>query len=69
MIEKKLGRRLTQEEGQTQPVVAYRLLASDTVEQKIRALQREKAALASAVVQEETLAQVMDLETLRQVLL
>ncbi|QYM78996.1 DEAD/DEAH box helicase [Horticoccus luteus] len=54
--------------GQTQPVVAYRLLAEDTVEQKIRLLQRDKAALASAVVQEESLASVLDLDTLRQVL-
>jgi len=54
--------------GQTRPVIAYRLLAANTVEQKIRALQQEKAALAAAVVQEESLAQVMDLETLRQVL-
>ena len=54
--------------GQTKPVIAYRLLAADTVEQKIRALQGEKAALAAAVVQEESLAKVLDLDTLRQVL-
>jgi SNF2 family DNA or RNA helicase len=54
--------------GQVNQVIAYRLLARDTVEEKIRALQREKAALATAVVQEESLAQVMDLETLRGVL-
>jgi SNF2 family DNA or RNA helicase len=54
--------------GQTQPVVAYRLLAEGTVEEKIRALQKEKAALASAVVQEESLASILDLESLRQVL-
>ena len=54
--------------GQTQPVVAYRILAEDTVEEKIRALQRDKAALASAVVQEESLASVLDLDSLRQIL-
>ena len=54
--------------GQTQPVVAYRLVAADTVEQKILALQREKAALAAAVVQEESLANVLDLESLRRIL-
>jgi len=54
--------------GQTQPVTAYRLLAQGTVEEKIRALQKEKAALASAVVQEESLASVLDLESLRQIL-
>ena len=54
--------------GQTQPVVAYRLLADNTVEEKIRALQREKAALANAVVQEESLGSVLDLESLRRIL-
>jgi hypothetical protein len=54
--------------GQTQPVVAYRLLAEGTVEEKIRALQKEKAALAGAVVQEESLAAVLDLESLRRIL-
>ncbi len=54
--------------GQTQPVVAYRLLAEDTIEAKIRLLQKEKSELASAVVQEESLASVMDLESLRRIL-
>jgi superfamily II DNA or RNA helicase len=54
--------------GQTQPVFAYRLVAAHTVEQKIRAMQREKAALAAAVVQEESLASVLDLDSLRQIL-
>ena len=48
--------------------MAYRLITKDTVEEKIRALQREKAALAAAVVQEESLATVMDLESLRRIL-
>jgi superfamily II DNA or RNA helicase len=54
--------------GQTKPVIAYRLLAEGTVEEKIRLLQREKAALAAAVVHEESLATVLDLESLRRVL-
>src|SRR5690606_8498231 len=54
--------------GQTNTVIAYPLIAKDTVEEKIRALQREKSALAAAVVQEESLATVMDLDSLRQIL-
>ncbi|MBI2511885.1 MAG: DEAD/DEAH box helicase [Opitutae bacterium] len=54
--------------GQTEHVIAYRLLARDTVEEKIRALQKEKAALAAAVVQEESLARVLDLESLKRIL-
>jgi SNF2 family DNA or RNA helicase len=54
--------------GQKNQVMAYRLIARNTVEEKIRALQREKAALAAAVVQEESLASVLDLESLRRIL-
>ncbi len=54
--------------GQTRPVIAYRLLAEGTVEEKIRALQKDKAALAAAVVQEESLASVLDLDSLRAIL-
>lgn len=54
--------------GQANTVIAYRLVAKDTIEEKIRALQREKADLAAAVVQEESLAKVMDLESLRRIL-
>ena len=54
--------------GQTEHVIAYRLLARGTVEEKIRALQKEKAALAASVVQEESLAKVLDLESLRRIL-
>ena len=54
--------------GQTRPVIAYRLLAEGTVEEKIRALQKDKAALAAAVVQEESLASILDLDSLRQIL-
>jgi superfamily II DNA or RNA helicase len=54
--------------GQTRPVTAYRLIADNTVEQKIRALQQEKSALAAAVIQEESVATVMDLDSLREIL-
>ncbi len=54
--------------GQRNQVIAYRLLARGTVEEKIRVLQREKAALAAAVVQEESLTNVLDLDSLRQIL-
>ncbi|MCF3651496.1 DEAD/DEAH box helicase [Synoicihabitans lomoniglobus] len=54
--------------GQTNNVIAYRLIAKDTIEEKIRALQHDKAALAAAVVQEDSLAKVMDLDSLRDVL-
>ncbi len=49
-------------------MIAYRLLAENTVEEKIRLLQRDKAALANAVIQEESLASILDLESLRQIL-
>ncbi|MCK5797211.1 MAG: DEAD/DEAH box helicase, partial [Deltaproteobacteria bacterium] len=35
--------------GQTRPVMAYRLIAKDTVEEKVLELQRRKAALAEAI--------------------
>ena len=54
--------------GQKNQVMAYRLIARNTVEEKIRALQKEKAALAAAVVQEESLATVLDLASLRAIL-
>ena len=54
--------------GQKNQVIAYRLIARNTVEEKIRALQKEKAALAAAVVQEESLASVLDLDSLRRIL-
>ena len=54
--------------GQTRPVTAYRLIADNSIEQKIRLLQQEKAALAGAIVREESLASVLDLESLKQIL-
>jgi SNF2 family DNA or RNA helicase len=43
-------------------------LAEGTVEEKIRALQKDKAALAAAVIQEESLASILDLDSLRSIL-
>jgi superfamily II DNA or RNA helicase len=51
--------------GQSKPVIAYRLIARNTIEEKIRALQTRKSAVASAIVQEESLAKVLDLESLQ----
>ena len=51
--------------GQTSKVMAYRLLMRDSIEQKIRALQKQKAALADDVFGEERFAQSLTLEDLR----
>src|SRR5207302_8169537 len=36
--------------GQTRPVFAYRLIARDTVEEKVLELQKSKRALADAII-------------------
>jgi len=54
--------------GQTEQVIAYRLLARGTIEEKIRKLQQAKADLARSIVQEENLATVLSLADLRFVL-
>jgi SNF2 family DNA or RNA helicase len=51
--------------GQTNKVMAYRLLMRESIEQKIRALQKQKAALADDVLGEERFAQSLTLEDLR----
>ena len=51
--------------GQTSKVMAYRLLMKDSIEQKIRQLQRSKAALVQDVLGEETFAQALTLDDLR----
>jgi SNF2 family DNA or RNA helicase len=51
--------------GQTSKVMAYRLLMRESVEQKIRALQKQKAALADDVLGEERFAQSLTLADLR----
>lgn len=51
--------------GQTSKVMAYRLLMKDSIEQKIRQLQRSKAALAEDVLGEEKFSQSLTLDDLR----
>src|SRR5207253_5153564 len=51
--------------GQTSKVIAYRLLIKDSIEQKIRQLQRAKAALAEDVLGEERFSQSLTLDDLR----
>jgi hypothetical protein len=51
--------------GQTSKVIAYRLLIKDSIEEKIRALQRAKRALAEDVLGEESFTQGLTLEDLR----
>jgi SNF2 family DNA or RNA helicase len=51
--------------GQTRKVMAYRLLMRDTIEQKIRMLQKQKASLADDVLGEERFAQSLTLTDLR----
>lgn len=51
--------------GQTSKVIAYRLLVKDSIEQKIRQLQRTKAALAEDVLGEEKFGQALTLDDLR----
>jgi SNF2 family DNA or RNA helicase len=54
--------------GQTQRVVAYRLLMKDTIEEKIRALQKSKSALADDVLGEEKFSQSLTLSDLKYLL-
>jgi len=54
--------------GQTRTVIAYRLLIKDSLEEKIRALQVSKAALADGVLGEEALTRALDLSQLRSLL-
>ena len=51
--------------GQTQKVIAYRLLIKDSIEEKIRALQKTKSALAQDVLGEEKFASALTLDDLR----
>jgi SNF2 family DNA or RNA helicase len=50
--------------GQTQPVMAYRLLAKDTIEQKIRLLQQQKQMMSNDVLGEESFARNLGREDL-----
>ncbi|HEX9045892.1 MAG TPA: C-terminal helicase domain-containing protein, partial [Verrucomicrobiae bacterium] len=51
--------------GQTAKVIAYRLLIKDSIEEKIRALQRQKKSLAEDVLGEEKFSQSLSLDDLR----
>ena len=51
--------------GQVNKVIAYRLLIKDSIEEKIRVLQKQKKALAEDVLGEERFAQSLTLEDLR----
>ena len=51
--------------GQKNKVIAYRLLMKSSIEEKIRALQKTKAALADDVLGEETFAKSLTLDDLK----
>ena len=51
--------------GQTRNVMAYRLLIKNSIEEKIRELQKQKKALAEDVLGEEKFAQGLSLDDLR----
>jgi SNF2 family DNA or RNA helicase len=51
--------------GQRSKVIAYRLLMRDSIEQKVRDLQKRKAAVADDVLGEERFAQSLTLDDLR----
>ena len=51
--------------GQVNKVIAYRLLIKDSIEEKIRALQKQKKALAEDVLGEERFAQSLTLNDLQ----
>jgi hypothetical protein len=51
--------------GQTRNVIAYRLLIKDSIEEKIRTLQKQKSALAEDVLGEEKFSQSLSLDDLR----
>jgi superfamily II DNA or RNA helicase len=54
--------------GQDRKVIAYRLLIKDSIEEKIRALQRQKSSLADDVLGEEKFSQSLSLDDLRYLL-
>ena len=54
--------------GQDRKVIAYRLLIKDSIEEKIRVLQRQKSSLAEDVLGEEKFSQSLSLEDLRYLL-
>ena len=55
--------------GQTQSVQVYKLIASDTIEERILLLQQEKAALSDAVLTGDEGLGALDEKTMRELLL
>lgn len=51
--------------GQTQKVNAYRLIVKDSIEEKIRLLQKKKSALANDILGEENFASALSLDDFR----
>lgn len=51
--------------GQTSKVIAYRLLMKDSIEEKIRLLQRQKSALAQSIPGDEAFSSTLSLDDLK----
>jgi SNF2 family DNA or RNA helicase len=51
--------------GQTHPVIAYRLLARNTIEEKIRVLQQQKSELVTGVLGEESFTKNLSLSDMQ----
>ena len=51
--------------GQTSHVIAYRLLVKESIEEKIRTLQRSKSALAADILGEESFTRALTLDDFR----
>ena len=54
--------------GQESKVIAYRILAKNTVEEKIREIQNEKSKLADSVIGEGELAGSLSLDAIAEIL-
>ncbi len=54
--------------GQARKVIAYRLLIKDSIEEKIRVLQKQKSSLANDVLGEEKFSQGLSLDDLQYLL-
>src|SRR5678815_5069676 len=51
--------------GQVNKVIAYRLLVKDSIEEKIRNLQRQKSSLAADILGEENCTRALNLDDFR----
>ncbi len=54
--------------GQESKVIAYRILAKNTVEEKIREIQKEKSELADSIIGEGELAGSLSLDAIAEIL-